>query len=164
MPLSNLALIEILEYRYAEAEPLLEEGLALCRDNRDYNGLGYFLTNLAACLGGQGRFERARDCLVEALILRKNAQAKIGMLVGAKTASEILLKAGLAEAAALAWGYASALFSELQLTPLWYDERQQTMLETELSTMLGNEHLASLKQTGTSKTIDDIISLIQTAI
>ncbi|MCA0354748.1 MAG: tetratricopeptide repeat protein [Chloroflexi bacterium] len=163
MPLSNLALIEILEYRYAEAEPLLEEGLALCRDNRDYNGLGYFLTNLAACLGGQGRFERARDCLVEALILRKNAQAKIGMLVGAKTASEILLKAGLAEAAALAWGYASALFSELQLTPLWYDERQQTMLETELSTMLGNERLASLKQTGASQTIDEIISLMQTA-
>ncbi|WP_110519286.1 ATP-binding protein [Herpetosiphon llansteffanensis] len=163
LPLSNLGLIEILEERYAEAEPLLEEGLALCRAHRDYNGLGYFLTNLAACLGGQGRFERARECLVEALVVRKTAQSKSGIVAGAKTASEMLLKAGLAEAAALAWGYASAVFAELQAKPVWYDERQQTMIETALTTTLGSEQFESLKHTGAQQSIDELINVLQTA-
>jgi tetratricopeptide (TPR) repeat protein len=79
---------------HADAEPLHENALALCRELGDLGGIAWALTGLATPLAETGRSEQAREYLEEALPIHREVGDELGVKCTVQQLGTVLSELG----------------------------------------------------------------------
>ncbi|MBI5830629.1 MAG: tetratricopeptide repeat protein [Chloroflexi bacterium] len=153
--LNNLGFTGYLLEEYAEARPLLQESLALCRELGHRHVAVYALTNLGGVIGALGEYGEAWQSARQALQIAREIGSSEAMLFALLGAAILLARQGNGERAA----EAAALVIHHPAANRETKDRAEKLL-VELEAQLPAPVMAAAQERGRARQLEEVVAEI----